>query len=289
MDRREDLCRLGGDRERLDQNGDPFKDARNRHKEALLFKRVLAEKAVGANDPALAELSCNAEILPSLAAGRAVRILARAPHCRNDEVPRTNPSHVGTDLHNLGKSFVTEDEFSGAGRRRPVFERRDLAIRTADSHFDCSQQHLRAAGPVRYRSFHQAYLFLLWGDDDGAHRPGGSIRYSPTRSRRFPASHCNAGGRSVAPKDFQRQASNVVEACLDSREVEPFDDDDTRPEENAVDLGTFIAAANRQVIDSDHPNPPLGEQPRSARIKVGVVFDETVHIPTTGGVICSQQ
>src|SRR5262249_3594374 len=109
MDRREDLCRLGSDRERLDQNSDPFKDAGNRHKEALIFERVVTEKAVGSNDPAFAELSCNAEILPSLATGRAVRILARAPHSRDDEVARTNPSHLGTDGYNLGQGFVTED------------------------------------------------------------------------------------------------------------------------------------------------------------------------------------
>jgi hypothetical protein len=97
MDRCEYVYCLGSDGERLDQNGDPFKDTRNRHEEALLFDRVLAKKAVGANDPALAELSCDAEILLLPATGRAVRILTRSPHCRDDEVSRTNPSHFGTD------------------------------------------------------------------------------------------------------------------------------------------------------------------------------------------------
>src|SRR5262245_31587851 len=175
MDRREYVYCLGSDGEWLDQDGDPFKDTRNRHEEALLFDRVLAQKAVGANDPALAELSCDAEILLFLATGRAVRILTRSPHCRYDEVARTNPSHFGTDLYNLSQSFVTKDKLAGAGRRRAVFEGRDLAIRTADSHFDCSEQNLKGARPVRYRSFHQAYLLLSWGDDDAAHHPGVSI------------------------------------------------------------------------------------------------------------------
>jgi hypothetical protein len=67
---------------------------------------------------------------------------------------------------------VTQDKLGRAGRRRAVLEGTDLAIRTADSHFDCSEQNLRGGRPVRYRSFNQAYLFLSWGDDDGAHHPG---------------------------------------------------------------------------------------------------------------------
>jgi hypothetical protein len=102
MDRSEYVNRLGGDSEGLDQDGDLFKDTGNRHEEALLFDRVLAEKTVGANDPTLAELACLAEILPFLSARRAVRILTRASHCRDDEITRASPGYFGTDLHNLG-------------------------------------------------------------------------------------------------------------------------------------------------------------------------------------------
>jgi len=84
MDRRKNLCSLGSDTERLNQNGDTFKGARNRHKEAFCFGRVLAEKSVGSNDAALAELSCDAEILLLLTTGNAAQILARASHCRDN-------------------------------------------------------------------------------------------------------------------------------------------------------------------------------------------------------------
>jgi hypothetical protein len=181
MDRSEYVNRLGGDSEGLDQDGDLFKDTGNRHEEALLFDRVLAEKTVGASDPALAELACHAEILPFLSTRRAVRILTRASHCRDDKITWTSPGYFGTDLHNLGQSFVTEDEFGGAGRRRAVLEGADLAIRAADSNFDCSEQNLRGAWTVRYRPFHHAYFFLLWNRHDGAHLPGESIGRSPTR------------------------------------------------------------------------------------------------------------
>jgi hypothetical protein len=56
-----------------------------------------------------------------------------------------------------------------------------------------------------------------------------------------------------------------------------------------VDLGTVVAAADGQVIDSDHQNAPFGEHPRRARIKVGIVFDESVHIPTAVGIVRAQQ
>jgi hypothetical protein len=289
MDCLEHVSRLGGDSERLDQNSHFFKDTGNWHEEALLFDRVLAEKTVGANDPTLAELPCDTEILPFLPARRAVRILTRASHCRDDEVSRMSPGHLGTDLYNFGQRFVTEDEFSGARRRRAVLEGADLAIRSADSHFDCSKQHLRVGWTVRYRPFHQAYAFFLWDDYDGAHLPGGCIRRSASRGRRFQSPHRDAGGRPVSPEDFQWQANDVVGTCFDSREVEPLEDHDARREENAVNLGAILAAANRQVIYSNHPNPTFGEHPRRARIKVGVVLDKSVHIPAAGGVVRAEQ
>src|SRR5262249_5333867 len=153
----EHVCRLGCDRERLDQNGDPFKNARNRYKKALLLDRVLAEKAIGANDPALAELPCNTEVLPFLAARHATRLLTRAPQRWADDTTRARPGHFGAGLDNLGQSFVTEDELGGSRRRRAVLEGADLAIGTADSNFDCSEQHLSTTRPVRYRSFHQTH------------------------------------------------------------------------------------------------------------------------------------
>src|SRR5262249_24083120 len=139
MDGIEHVCRLGCNTERLDQNSDPFKNARNRYKKALLFNRVLAEKTIAANDPALAELSRDAKVLLLLAAGHAARILTRAPYRRNDEVARTRPSHFGADLHNLGQSFVTEHELAGPWRRRAVLEGGDLAIRAADPNFEYSE------------------------------------------------------------------------------------------------------------------------------------------------------
>src|SRR6516164_788056 len=149
MNRSEHVSSFGSDTEGLDENGDLFKDARNRHEEALFFDRVIAEKTVGANDPALAELSCDAEILPFRAARGAARVLTRAPHRRDDEITRTSPGHVGSDLHNLSQRLVTQDEFSSAGGRRAVLEGGDLAVRAADSHFYCPKQHLRACWMLR--------------------------------------------------------------------------------------------------------------------------------------------
>src|SRR5262249_42568892 len=163
-----------------------------------------------------------------------------------------------------GQSFVTEHELSSSGRRRAVLKGGDLAIRAADSNFECSKQHLRATRPGRYRSFHQTDALLFWNHDDGTHHLGGSME-----RLRFPAPHSDAGRRPIPSNDFHRQANDVVETCIDSRKVEAFDDHDTRAEENAVDLETFIVAPNRQVIDSDHPNPALCEHPSRARIKVG--------------------
>src|SRR5262245_44190210 len=284
MDCIEHVCRFGCDAERLDQNSDPFKNARNRYKKALLFDPILAEKAIGPNDPALAELSCHAKVLLFLPARQAARILTRAPYRRDDEIARTRPSHLGARFHNLGQSFVTEHELGGSGRRRAVLEGGDLAIRAADSNFECSEQHLRATRPGRYRSFHQTDALLLWNHDDGTHRLGGSMG-----RLHFPAPHRDAGRRPIPSENFQRQANDVVETCIDSRKVEAFEDHDAHPEENAVDLGTFIAAPNRQVIDSDHPNPALCEHPGRAQIKVGIVFDESVHIPTAARVVRAQQ
>src|SRR5262249_44465347 len=188
--------------------------------------------------------------------------------------------HVGSGLYNLGQSFVTDDEFGGSGWRRAVLEGADLAICAADPNLDCSKQHLSATRPVRYRSFHQTHGLLLWNHDDGAHRPGGRMWCSPASGLRFSVPHRDAGGRPIPPKDFRREPNDFVEPPMGSGKLEPLEDPAPRPEENAVDLGTFIAATDRQVINSDHPNPSFGEHPRRTRIKVGVVFDESVHIPT---------
>src|SRR5262249_27441235 len=160
--------------------------------------RVLAKKTVGPNDAALAELASDAEILPFLAARRAVRILTRASHCRDDEITRTSPGHFGTDLQNLGQSFMTQDEFGGARRRCTVLEGADLAVRAADSHVDSTEQHLRGGRPLRCRSFHQTYAFFLWDDDDGTHLSGMTIWRSTRRGQPVSPSHRDAGRRPVA-------------------------------------------------------------------------------------------
>src|SRR5262245_45543600 len=91
MDCLEHVHCLGHDAERFDQNGDPFKDARNRYEKALFFDGVRAEKTIGPNDPALAELSCHTKVLLFPPTRDAAGILTRASNCRDDEIARPRP------------------------------------------------------------------------------------------------------------------------------------------------------------------------------------------------------
>src|SRR5262245_66124942 len=119
MDCIEHVCRLGCDAERLDQNSDPFKNARNRYKKALFFDPVLAEKAIGPTDPPLAELSCHAKVLLFLPARQAARILTRAPSRRAAESARTRPSRLGAGPPTPGQTSVTCHDPAAPGRSLP--------------------------------------------------------------------------------------------------------------------------------------------------------------------------
>jgi len=92
----------------------------------------------------------------------------------------------------------------------------------------------------------------------------------------------NARRRSVASQDLERHADDVVEPWADARKIEPHDDHDVRCEQDPVDFRAFLPTADRQVIDSDHPNSPLCEQPGRAQVKVCVVRDESILIPAAG-------
>src|SRR5205085_8658790 len=111
-----------------------------------------------------------------------------------------------------------------------------------------------------------------------------SFRFLLTQNSKLRTQNC-PGGCAIAVLEFEGEADEVVFAFRDTSHVEPFEDDDARPQQREVRApgGGRVDPLYGEVIYAYQPDAapeaPLGPVEGQA----GVVGMETRHVPQRGG------